>query len=758
MAIHPCHGRSERDHVSRPPTMLVRQTSSPPDTERSTPAPDAHNSFSPPPHRKRKHAGGGATAVIVTNASSPAPSDGGIAFSDAGPADGEVVAADVQASASRPRLTVSRGPVFLPVAEGSKYHTTDQVCMNRLGYRYVPAGLAEPGSKIPYRTIESRPAGYVRVSWEDRNPLIMVTQDGLGLCGEKGFRSARLNVPVREGKWYMEVRIEKGGGDDADSGREGAHVRLGWGRREAQLNGPAGLDGYSYAYRDKTGDKVTVSRPRPYGRPFKTGDVIGMYISLPSKRKPKANDPYDPAHIRRERIAIDFKGQEYFECVEYSQSKEMLALMDENNKSKSTASVPSSSKKSATVKNLPERGRQAKATPEPAPLQPLPTLKNSKIGFFVNGECQGVAFEDVFDYLQLRTVPSKRKNQNKRKREGIRTHTDNPFDDGWLGYYPFISLFNGAEVTLNPGPDFEHPPPDDIDCLMEDKKVKGDHSRKWRPLSERYAEFMAEQWALDAQEEEETQGVLSQLLGPPVEDEPDDAMEVDSAREFKTPVPREGRSSHTREPKASVAREPRASFASSSAPQQRPAPPVASSSTARATTTTSRSASSKKPTVPPVYGPLTEVEFKAAARRERKRIAEQKRRARKAEEARAAKAAKERADAGIIDEELPDVGAQTEALASVSPVAPYPADPGMSSVYQSGVFKNVHDGPPSVHVESSSYHSMHQSPNDSWQYDEQPRAHYPPDQPQEVEEDEETPNSPPPHPAFDPALIDPALM
>ncbi len=325
----------------------------------------------------------------------------------------------------------------------------------------------------------------------------MVTQDGLGLCGEKGFRSARLNVPVREGKWYMEVRIEKGGGDDADSGREGAHVRLGWGRREAQLNGPAGLDGYSYAYRDKTGDKVTVSRPRPYGRPFKTGDVIGMYISLPSKRKPKANDPYDPAHIRRERIAIDFKGQEYFECVEYSQSKEMLALMDENNKSKSTASVPSSSKKSATVKNLPERGRQAKATPEPTPLQPLPTLKNSKIGFFVNGECQGVAFEDVFDYLQLRTVPSKRKNQNKRKREGIRTHTDNPFDDGWLGYYPFISLFNGAEVTLNPGPDFEHPPPDDIDCLMEDKKVKGDHSRKWRPLSERYAEFMAEQWALE---------------------------------------------------------------------------------------------------------------------------------------------------------------------------------------------------------------------------------------------------------------------
>lgn len=575
-------------------------------------------------------------------------------------------------------------------------------------------------------------------------------QDGLGLSGEKGFRSARLNVPVREGKWYMEVRIEKGGGDDADSGREGAHVRLGWGRREAQLNGPAGLDGYSYAYRDKTGDKVTLSRPRPYGRPYKTGDVIGMYISLPPKRKPKANDPYDPAHIRRERIAIDFKGQEYFECVEYSQSKEMLALSEENNKSKSTASVPSSSKKSATVKNLPERGRQGKATPEPAPLQPLPTLKNSKISFFVNGESQGTAFEEIYDYLQLRTVPSKRKNQNKRKREGIRTHTDNPFDDGWLGYYPFISLFNGAEVSLNPGPDFEHPPPDDIDCLLEDKKLKGDH--KWRPLSERYAEFMEEQWALDAQEEEEAQGMLSQILGPSMEDEPEDAMEVDSAREVKPPAPKESRSTHARETKASVAKEPKAAFASPSAPPQRPAPPVASSSTTKASASTSRSASNKKPTAPPVYGPLTEVEFKAAARRERKRIAEQKRRARKAEEARAAKAAKERADAGIIDEE-PVVATQAAALASVPPVPPYP-DEGVSSVYQSGVFKNSHES-----ASPTYHHNMNQMPNDSWQYDEQHHhPHYPPDQPLEAEEDEETPNSPPAPSGFDPALIDPALM
>ena len=384
--------------------------------------------------------------------------------------------------------------------------------MNRIGFRYVPAGVCPPGSALPCRTIESLPTSY-RVSWEDRSSFVKVTPDGLGLMGERGFRSARCNAPVREGKWYMEVRIEDGGGDrptyapDTNM-RQGSHVRLGWARREAPLNGPVGLDGYSYGYRDTNGDKVYLARPRPYGRSFKSGDVVGMYICLPSRRNPDTNDLYDPAHIRRERIAIEFKGQEYFESLEYPQSKEMTALMDFSNKSTDKASLPSASsnKKAASTKNLPDRGARPRQVAEAPVLRPLPTLPESYIAFFVNGECQGIAFEDLFDYLPLRTTPASRKKEKdkKRAREGApREHKENPFDDGTLGYYPFISLFNYARVRLNPGPNFDFSPPPDIDAVLKSTGHPTTQDQTWRPICERYPEYMKEQWDLDAQEEEQ---------------------------------------------------------------------------------------------------------------------------------------------------------------------------------------------------------------------------------------------------------------
>ncbi|KAI5124488.1 hypothetical protein M0805_003015 [Coniferiporia weirii] len=592
--------------------MLSREASSPPDNSTATtPAPGLAYNNTPPPNRKRKHAAiSGATTVT---ASSPAPSESGFAGAQASEGSG-VVAANVHASASRPRLTVSRGPVFVPVHENSIFHSTDQIAINRQGFRYVPAGLAEPGSKIPYRTIESRPPGYVRVSWEDRSPFVKVTTDGLGLCGEKGYRSARLNVPVREGNWYMEIKIERAGGSRMpdDPAKEGAHVRLGWGRREAMLNCPVGLDGYSYGYLDKNGHKITLSRPRPYGKPFSSGDVVGMYISLPPKRKPKPNDPYDPAHVRRERIAIDFKGQEYFESVEYPQSKEMIALMDSvANKSKDTASVPSSTKKSATVKNLPERGRGSKPVPEPAPLQPLPVLRGSHIAFFVNGTPQGIAFQDLYDYLQLRTVPSARKDRSRRRaREGLVEHTENPFDDGWLGYYPFISLFNGAQVHVNAGPDFAFSPPADIEgALAGDPDSADTKMRTWRPLCERYSEFMEEQWTLDNKEEAEA--------------------EMKALQQEKKERDLSDRLTHNRPPnKHHPKAPPQSKFPSETKVSPTPIPPpvqaVSSNSVAPQ--------SLPEPEPQTIVPEMTEAEKKIQQRRERKRELERARRAKQREE------------------------------------------------------------------------------------------------------------------------------
>jgi COMPASS component BRE2 len=466
-----------------------------------------------PPSKKRKHNPPSHNSA----ADSPAPSDPSSLSNNPTTTENVVLPAYLYDLSTRPRLTISRAPAFIPITDDSPYHHTDQLAHNRLGFRYMPAGLANEGSTTPFRTIESAPQSY-RVSWEDRSPFVKVTQDGLGLLGEKGFRSARCNAPVRQGQWYMEVAIEHGGGARASdlpgppkAKSEGAHVRLGWARREAPLGGPCGLDGYSYGMRDKTGEKITLSRPRPYGRSFGSGDVIGLYISLPPLRPPSKRDPHDPANIKRERIAIEFKGQEYFESLEYAQSKEMLSLVDFSRKPADSSSVPPTTKKSATVKNVPERGtRGASSASGPAQMRTLPTLPESKIAFFINGQSQGVAFRELYDYRPLRAPADARKAQAKRRttREGAREHKENHFDDGSLGYFPLISLFNGARVRLNPGPDFAFPPPPDIDAVLvgDDPPLPGasnaSNNRTWRPLCERYAEFMEEQWELDRMEEE----------------------------------------------------------------------------------------------------------------------------------------------------------------------------------------------------------------------------------------------------------------
>lgn len=468
-------------------------------SRQSTPGVNNNHSSS----KKRKAA---ATAAAIPEPS-PAPSDS----TTTGPVANVTLPARHDFF-SRPRLTISRFPTF-PDAPNVVYHTTEQLAMNRFGFRYVPAGVAPPGSALPCRTIESSPTKF-RVSWEDRSAFIKVTPDGLGLQGERGFRSARCNAPIREGAWYLEVRIECGGGerppDALDSNmREGSHVRLGWGRREAPLNGPVGLDGYSYGYRDKSGDKIHLSRLRAYGRSFRSGDVVGMYISIPPRRTPDPADQYDPAHLKRERIPIEFKGQEYFESLEYPQSKEMISLIEYSNKASATASLPSVplAKKSANAKSFPER----KATGSQIPVRPLPQLLGSHIAFFVNGECQKSAYRDIYDYLPLRTTPTSRKKDKENSRKRAREHKENPYDDGTLGYYPFISLYNYARVKINPGPEFDFPPPPDIEALLRDEEedIKPSCEQTWRPMCERYPEFMQEQWDLDLREEEEAKVELA---------------------------------------------------------------------------------------------------------------------------------------------------------------------------------------------------------------------------------------------------------
>lgn len=75
---------------------------------------------------------------------------------------------------------------------------------------------------------------------------MLVTEDGKTITAEKGWRAARANVPVREGNWFWEVKVERAGGDggrETGGVGEGGWARVGVARREASLNAPVGFDG-----------------------------------------------------------------------------------------------------------------------------------------------------------------------------------------------------------------------------------------------------------------------------------------------------------------------------------------------------------------------------------------------------------------------------------------------------------------------------------------------------------------------------------
>ncbi|GAA5919596.1 hypothetical protein JCM1841_001068 [Sporobolomyces salmonicolor] len=425
---------------------------------------------------------------------------------------------DDSSSISNPPVLV---PVSVPLPEhpSLEFYATRSHPFNKHGYRYTPCGPS-PGTPLPVppqRAIESYPPG-IRWSWEDRSPFTFITEDAAAITTDKGWRAARSNIGVREGAWYWEFKIERGGGEGGrEKGGEGqgSWVRVGVGRRESPLNAPVGIDGHSYGIRDKTGDSVHLAHPSPYGTPFSTHSTIGVYLSLPPRRPPSSSDRRDPARIVRKRVPIRYKGQLYFEQLEYPASKEMDELLVD----------PAMRAKQREADEKKKQKPAAPGTKAPPPeadqgpkLRPLPKLEGSKVAFFVDGVCQGVAFEDLYDFLPLRKPPGV-----KEKKKDVRLVMENHHDDGATGYFPFASVFGGGAVTINPGPDFEHPPPDDIEAALRASphpptrpplahalQHGGGGGPGWRPLCARYDEFVAEQARLDDLDEIEAIRLLQE--------------------------------------------------------------------------------------------------------------------------------------------------------------------------------------------------------------------------------------------------------
>lgn len=317
---------------------------------------------------------------------------------------------------------------------------------------------------------------------------------------EKGYRMARANVGVREGNWYWECMIISGVKARIPNGEQpepGGHVRLGWARREASLDGPVGFDAYGYGLRDIAGQKIHMSRPKdffPPGEDVKEGDVIGLEINLPSlslHRKVveghynKAVDVADDLEatgaeapdIIRDRVPIRYKAHLYFEQFEYHSTKELEDLMN-------PSPVVSSSSNTSTEQPHPNH-----------PIVSMRTLPFSCIKVYKNGQYIGTPFTDLLAFLPPASKPLPQVGA----RDGL--------DDGMLGYFPAISVFRGGAAEVNFGPDFRFPPPSmtqDGDVNMADDATFGGHgpmTKGLQPVGMRYNEQIAEDIVYDILDE-----------------------------------------------------------------------------------------------------------------------------------------------------------------------------------------------------------------------------------------------------------------
>ncbi|EPE24172.1 Concanavalin A-like lectins/glucanase [Glarea lozoyensis ATCC 20868] len=402
--------------------------------------------------------------------------------------------------APKPPIFVDAHEKMAPDGRTIAFKETTEHVYNKRSFHYVHC-IADPAfpSSQYYRQTEAEPFG-PRFAFEDKSSHMFLDESGKHITTDRGFRMAKANVGVRQGRWYWECKITSGipNRKRSEAGQESTngHVRMGWARREATLDAPVGFDAYSYGLRDAKGQKVFMSRPKdffPPGQEIQEGDVIGLEINLPSEtlhRKvvegqynPAVDlvddepSPVETAHIIRERVPIRFKAHLYFERIDYHPSKELEDLMN-------PSPVISS------------QGGLGGATQKPGPTHPSPalrTLPHSSIKVYKNGVLMGTPFTDLLAFLPPASKPSSLHDA----REGL--------DDGMLGYYPAVSVFRGGAAEVNFGPDFWYPPPDygtqgDVEMTGSDQ-APSSGLKKLRAIGERYDEQIVEDIVYDIVDE-----------------------------------------------------------------------------------------------------------------------------------------------------------------------------------------------------------------------------------------------------------------
>ncbi|KAF8477155.1 hypothetical protein BDZ91DRAFT_688288 [Kalaharituber pfeilii] len=447
---------------------------------------------------KKKEAAAAAAAAANAPGSAPPTGGAGDAQSASAPVQGMPPPALQRWRLPKPQDADYRGarpPVMTPSNVpggdiGVEFFALSEHPKNRRGFRYVPCEASHILPLVAYRMTEVPPF-IPRFNFEDMNAQVHVNRTVTVITTEKGFRMARGNVGVREGNWYYECKILRGIGSGGD-----AHCRVGWARREAPLDAPVGFDAYSYGLRDQDGQKLHMSRPTDFMQEsLVTGDVIGLQICLPPisvQRNELLSSITNPSScavaasilqsgdVIRDRIPIRYKNQLYFEQFEYQPTKEMDELLNPSTTSAASASNITSSSKSAN-------SIIAK------------TLPGSFIRVYKNGKLMGTPWENLYAFLP----PCSKPNSAVGGRE---------LDDGFLGYYPAVSVFRGGAVEVNFGPEWWFPPqpegqgteapPAAVTAVETERNgVLGTEMPRLRPVCERYDEQIAEDILYDLVDE-----------------------------------------------------------------------------------------------------------------------------------------------------------------------------------------------------------------------------------------------------------------
>ncbi|KKZ61524.1 hypothetical protein EMCG_00603 [[Emmonsia] crescens] len=375
-----------------------------------------------------------------------------------------------------------------------KFYEIADKLSNRNGFRYTYAAMDPSFRHIKYRQTDVPPY-YSRFSFEDSPAAISFTEDGLAVTTNEPWHSARANVCAREGSYYYEARVISGivkGSQQTPSGSPRGNIRLGFARREADLDVNVGVDCYGYGIRDVNGEVVNRMRCEyffPKDEAINEGDVVGMLITLPPLwlHKKIVEGTYDPSvdgdgsntsttttailppapNLIRDRIPFHLKADFLYQQSHIYPSKHLRDYAF-NLKETPTYGVPSPTN-----------------TEDPS----LRTLPGSSITIFKNGVKMGIPFHDLYAFLP----PASRATQaSNNLGVGERENAD----DGMIGYFPVVSCHGGGAVEARfEGPWWVGPPAINNE---EESKAQG---QVIKGFGERYDEQIVEDVLADIVDE-----------------------------------------------------------------------------------------------------------------------------------------------------------------------------------------------------------------------------------------------------------------